>query len=194
MITLETIGPALRILADTTGSAPSEDTLDVYVQHFRDLKLMPEAVNQAVRRIAVDWDKSWWPRADYIAQITRKMQTDVMNEMHGIRSRRQEMEDVSNDAASRDWQDREHRANEWFKANPEKGARIIADIDRDIALVVKTEPGGRMATKPKYRDAYREGAIVGACLLRMTRELARSGNPKARSISEPLVETAKLAA
>lgn len=173
MITLESIGPALRILADATGSAPSKDTIEMYVGHFRDLKLMPEAVNQAVRRIAVDWDKSWWPRADYIAQITRKMQTDVMNEMHGIRSRTRELLDSTNDAAQREWQDREHRASEWFKRNPEKGKRIIADVDREIASAVARYPAGRMAMSAKYRDAYREGAIVSACLLGETRDITR---------------------
>lgn len=160
MLSLEYLAPAFTLLTDRTGRAVGPETMRLYAEHFAAIRVSIEAVYEAVRDIVRTWEKAYWPTAEYIGNAAQRKQRDSASG----RDRADELHALSADQAARDWEDRRHRAEEWFEANPEIGNLLVAGINSDIASESARIPGGHMAQGEAYRKAFRHGAVVGACL------------------------------
>ncbi|HEY5085927.1 MAG TPA: hypothetical protein VII66_01085 [Gemmatimonadaceae bacterium] len=160
MLSLEHLTPAFTLLTDRTGRAIGPETMRLYAENFAAMHVSIEAVYEAVRDIVRTWEKPYWPTAEYIGNVAQRKQADAMPG----HDRAMVLHGQSVDQGARDWEDRRHRAEEWFEANPATGRLLIAGIDADIAEQSAKQPRGRLAGSPEYRKALRHGAIVGACL------------------------------
>jgi hypothetical protein len=161
MLSLEHMAPAFTLLTDRTGRAVGPETMRLYAEHFADIRVSVEAVYEAVRDIVRSWEKAYWPTAEYIGNVAQRKQSDAGS---GRRDRADALHAESTACADRAWEDRRHRAEEWFDAHPELGKLILAGIDADIAAQSAAHPNGRVATSAQYRRMFRHGAVVGACL------------------------------
>lgn len=161
MLSLEHLAPAFTLLTDRTGRAVGPETMRLYAEHFATVRVSVESVYEAVRDVVRTWEKAYWPTAEYLGNVAQRKQRGAHS---GATDRETAMRDAVADLASREWEDRRHRAEEWFDANPETGKLLVASIDADMAELAGKYPAGWMATRTQYRRAFRHGAVVGACL------------------------------
>jgi len=161
MLSLEHLAPAFTLLTDRTGRAVGPETMRLYAENFAAMHVSIEAVYEAVRDIVRTWEKPYWPTAEYIGNVAQRKQRGLSS---GADDRLATLHAQSVEQADRDWEDRRHRAEEWFAANPAIGKLILASIDSGIAEESEKDPKGRLSRDPNYRRQLRHGAIVGACL------------------------------
>lgn len=162
--TLQHLSPAFAILTDATGRAKGPESLALYAEYFAKQHLSPEAVYQAVRRIAIDWEKAYWPSPEFIANEAHRLLRDMQHETRESAAREREMEAVGRDRQGRAWEDRCARAEAWFESHPTESRALVAQVNRDIGAMRAARPDGWMSAVEKYRKAFREGSIVGGSL------------------------------
>jgi hypothetical protein len=164
--------PSFRLLAGRTRVDATADMMGLYAEHFVQQNLMIEAVNQTVRDIVVGWDKPYWPSAEYIAVKARQKQRSVMDEMHGVHTGNQALEDWCEAEAQRRWDERLAEANAWRERdNMEPFKRFVREIDQDIARMIQTGLYPFLTESKPYRGAFREGRAVGRCLVEIGKEM-----------------------
>jgi len=161
MLSLEQLAPAFTLLTDRTGRAVGPETMRLYAEHFAAIHVSIEAVYEAVRDIVLTWEKAYWPTAEYIGNVAQRKLRSVTS---GPGDRAQAVHDMSVDAGERAWEDRVHRAEEWFNANPAIGKLLLAGIDAAIAAEIARRPNSWLATNPAFRRAWRHGDVVGVSL------------------------------
>jgi len=161
MLSLEHLAPAFTLLTDRTGRAVGPETMRLYAENFAAMHVSIEAVYEAVRDIVRTWEKAYWPTAEYVGNVAQRKQRGLSS---GADDRAATLHTQSVEQADRDWEDRRHRAEEWFDANEPTGKLLIASIDADIAAEIARSPAGLMATNAAYKRKFRHGAVVGACL------------------------------
>lgn len=163
--------PSFRLLAGRTRQEASADMMGLYAEHFAQQGIMIEAVNETVRDIVIGWDKPYWPSAEYIAVRARQKQRSVMDQLHGIRSTNQTLEDWFEAEAQRRWDERLSIANTWREeGNMERFKLFVREIDQDISRMIKTELYPFLRDSKPYRGAFREGRAVGRCLVEVAKE------------------------
>lgn len=156
---LETLAPVFAMFADATGKSIGPELMHVYSRYFADMQLSPASVERAAAEIVVGWDKPYWPTAETVGHVARRLQRDTGTAAGAAAAEHDRAAELS----ARDWDARVAIAETWFDAHRDDGAALLAAIDRQIAAYVAAHPTGWLAN-PKTRKAYRHGELVSACL------------------------------
>jgi len=158
--------PAFRLLSAATSKEHPDEYLWVYVEYFTVQHLMPEAVNQTARDIVLTWNDPYWPSPEYIAKRAHQKTRSVMDEIHGVHTGSRALEDWCESEAQRRWDSRLAEANTWREreGNMERFKLLVRDIDKDIAVMIQSGLHPFMRDEKVYRQHFREGSAVGACL------------------------------
>lgn len=162
-LSLAALAQAFALLTDATGKSKGPELLALYAEHFAQRGVSAASVIRAVRRIVVDWDRAYWPSPEYIAvDALRLMRADRYP--HTSSADMRDVADAMDATAYRQWEDRKERARAIYQRDPERGREIVARVTAEMQQEIKNRPRGMMATNVQYREAWRDGAIVGGLL------------------------------
>lgn len=192
-ITVELLSPAFRLLADRTSKQMAPETLAEWAEYFAELRLNVESVYEAVRIIVRDWDGFSWPSMAYVAKVARQKLNEASAGSHEDTGR--VLHDICDLTAQRKWDSRSADAEAWFAEHEALGRELVAEIDHDLAALMRRVPAGsRLATSQAYRKAFRDGAIIGACIRQMaighTRGAKKEARERAAKLNRPALELA----
>lgn len=183
-------GPAFRLLSAATSKDHPDEFLWIYVEYFTQQHLMPEAVNQTARDIVLTWNDPYWPSPEYIAKRAHQKTRAVMDELHGVHTGSQSLEDWYEAEQQRRWDNRLAEANSWReRGNMEPFKLFVREIDQDIARMIQTGLYPFLTESKPYRGAFREGRAVGRCLIEIGKEARKAARQQAGAREHAVLES-----
>lgn len=151
-----------NLMAEMTGAQGQPTKVGHYANYFASRRLDPRDVLVAIDDIMGSWQKPYWPSPEKIAEKASQ-----------IASRRRALTSAGLDTAAQmeiatlneretTWERRQAEGDAWCAEHYDECLDIARLIDEEVDRVVKAKPTGLMASLKDYRNAWREGAVLGA--------------------------------
>lgn len=158
---------SFELMADMTGSAATPAKMNQYAKYMTDHHIALNDVRLAVADMLNTWQKPFWPSPESIGAKAREIAAhrafrespgglqSVEIEQHTLRERQ------------RAWEERCYEAEQWCSTREEEALEVAKEVEHDIQARIERSPKGFLATNKAYREAWREGAMVGTIMRRI---------------------------